>query len=178
MLTVLITLDPAVAIIILMGNGDGIQAMDVAVKLAVSVQMLCHCLGRPTKLRFLIKVGKNRFGLQFAVQMSAVLSKELVGPLLEVLTHGSQLFTTFDTAQWRHDATAARFQREIETHALGHQCQVELPVLLAVLGAHQVLTEIVADGARFMVVVQRCLHVIIVREGLWPDTSLSRRVVA
>ena len=79
--------------------------------------------------------------------MAAVLAKVVVSPLLEVLTHGSHLFATlYATHRWK-DAAAARSERQVEAYTLQHESQVELPVVFAVLCAHQVLPEVVADGA-------------------------------
>ena len=146
-------------------------------KLTVGVQVLRHLFRRPSKLRLLIEVGQHRLCLQVAVKVTTVLSEVIISPLFEVLTDGGHLFTTFNTAQWWHDATAAWLQREVETHALGHQGQIELPILFAIFGAHQVLSEVVADAARLTIVVLRRLDVVVVREWLWPDASFGRWIV-
>ena len=63
--------------------------MDVQGHVAVGLQVLGKLLGRPAVAGLGIEGCQHVLGLQFAVEVAAVLGQELVGPRLEVLAHRS-----------------------------------------------------------------------------------------
>ena len=139
---------PSFTVILLAGLRGWVQTVDVVGQLAIGFEVLGKFLGRPAVAGLGVEGCQHVLSLELAVQMFAVGGKEAVGPLFEVLAHCRHLLAQSDAAKRRHDAALTLGQRQVELQALQHEGDVGLPVLLAIVGTHQVAAQIVADGAR------------------------------
>ena len=112
----------------------------------------------------------------FAVKVVAAFCKILLCPVAEIVRHVAQILAINNITHARLNLDVKRSDRKVKADALHNKIYVCGPLGLCVLSAKKILVKVIANRARFVVVVFLATLVVVVRHNDVEHTADGRPV--